>query len=348
MADDFDRPSQIDAAWDSMPSSVSAARVTGDPAHSFAEAETLLAEGQLEDAWECAEHARAGFASTNPLGEADALHLLAQIAGERGFARVGEERLARAIATREQVAPGTVPLSWHELRASLAAAAGDHGAATTAWEAAASLARSVRDATGEGADRLCLALRALGDSHLARGDKAGARRAFTELVAETRVLAPSSPDPHAFRHVTAALHRLGDACREDGDLAAAIGAYRDAVRDAKRAAAASDAPEAMWDLSVGLNRLGSTQLEADQAQAAIASFEQSVELRRGIVELAGRNPESLSGLASSLAKLSAALLHDGDAAGSNAALEEAAALDQEAAIDDDHQTLTMAPPPILS
>jgi len=345
---DIDRPSLIDAAWDSVPSPDSAARAGRAPAQSLAAAEALLAGGQHEDAWETAEHARAGFAASDPLGESDALYLLARIAGERGFARVGEERVARAIALRGEHAEGTVPVAWHELRAALAAAIGDHGTATTSWESAALLARSIRDATGEGSDRLCIALRAVGDAHLARGDRARAREVFTSLVSEARGLAPASADPYAFRHITSALHRLGDACREDGDLAAAIGAYRDAVREAKRAAAASDAPEAMWDLSVGLNRLGSTQLEADQAQAAIASFEQSIDLRRAVCELAERSPEALSGLASSLAKLGAALLQDGDVAGSNAAFEEAAALDREAAIEDDHQTLTMVPPPIMS
>jgi tetratricopeptide (TPR) repeat protein len=318
-----------------------------DPMELLAAAERLFGEGRLEEAWESADVARAGLALVDPFVETNALHLLACIAAERGFARVGEERLARAIALRDGLAEGSVPIDWHELLGTLATANDDHNTAAAAWETAYVLLRAHRDATGEGTDRLCVALRGLGDAHLARGEKSRAREVFGSLASEASGLVAAASDPHAFRHVTSALHRLGDACHEDGDLAAAIAAYRDAVREARSAVAATgNSLEALWDLSVGLNRLGGAQLESDQAQAAIASFEQAVEIRRGFCESAGRSPEALSGLASSLSKLSAALLQDGDEEGSVATQGEAAALDHEAALGSDHHPLTMIPPPV--
>lgn len=349
MVEHFERPSLIDAAWDKPPTSVPEPRPSADPGRSFSTAQTLFAEGRLEDAWEEAESARAGFASIDPLAETDVLYLLACIAKERGFARVGEERVARAIAERTDLAEGTVPLAWYELHASLASANGEHATATSAWDAAVKVARSVRDQTGEGTERLCIALRAMGDAHLAMGDHARALEVFRDLVAEARALASSTDDPHAFRHLTSALHRLGDAHNAASDVAGAIGAYRDAVVEAKRAAAkAGETPETLWDLSVGLNRLGAAQLDAEQAQAAIASFEKSVEARRAFVDQTGRSPQALVGLASSLAKLAAALEQDGDAAGAHAASEEAAALDQEAASPAESYPLTMIPPPAVA
>lgn len=349
MVDFAERPSQIDAAWDKPPSSEIPSTAPADPAQAFSTAEELFAEGRLEDAWELAESARATYAVTDPVAETEALYLLACIAQRRGFARVGQERVAKAIQVRAEIAPGSVPMGWYELHAALATANGEHTTAASAWEAAVKSARSVRDATGEATDRLCIALRALGDEHLARGDHARAREAFSELVTEARTLAPASADPQAFRHITSAHHRLGDAAHAAGDLPAAIAAYRDAVREAKRTVTASgESPEALWDLSVGLNRLGSAQLEAEQAQAAIASFEQSVDARRSFVDQIGRNAQALNGLASSLAKLAAALHHDGDEAGAAAAAEEAAALDLEAALDGDGDPhpQTMVPPPV--
>lgn len=345
---DSTRPSLIDAAWDKAAVSQPQPDPRAAAAEAFAAAQALFAEGQLEDAWEAAEMARGGFSAIDPLAETDVLFLLACIARERGFTRVGEERVARAIAERTDLAEGTVPLAWYELHAGLASANGEHATATGAWEAAVAVARAVRDATGEGVERLCLALRALGDDRLLHGDKKRAREVFTDLVVEARALAGASADPHAFRHVTSALHRLGDTCHSAGDLAASIGAYRDAVREAKRAAALhGETPEILWELSVGLNRLGNVQLEADQAQAAIASFEQSVDARRTLLELAGRTPQTLSGLASSLSKLAAALEQVGDQEGAAAATEQAAGLDQEAtSAPVDHHVLTMVPPPI--
>ncbi len=347
MADNIERPSLIDAAWDNPASSRSDPRGSVDPARSFAAAQSLFAEGRLEDAWEEAEIARGGFAAVDPLAETDVLYLLACIARERGFSRVGEERIARAIAERTDLAEGTVPLAWYELHAALAAENGEYATATGAWDAAVRVARSVRDATGEGTERLCVALRALGDAQLSLGNNVRALRVFRDLVTEARVLATASSDPHAFRHLTSALHRLGDAQHSSGDSAGAIGAYRDAVRETKRAAAATgETAETLWDLSVGLNRLGAAQLEAEQAQAAIASFEQSVEARRAFLEQAGRAPQALLGLASSLSKLSAALQQDGDEAGAQSATAEAAALDDEAATPDDAHPLTQFPPPV--
>jgi tetratricopeptide (TPR) repeat protein len=349
VADNYERPSLIDAAWDKPASSRTEPRASVDPPQSFAAAQSLFTEGRLEDAWEEAEIARTGFAAVDPLAETDVLYLLACIAKERGFARVGEERIARAIAERTDLAEGTVPLAWYELHAALAAANGEYATATGAWDAAVKVARSVRDATGEGTERLCVALRALGDAQLALGNNVRALRVFRDLVTEARELAAASSDPHAFRHLTSALHRLGDAQHSSGDLAGAIGAYRDAVREAKRiAATVGETAETLWDLSVGLNRLGGAQLEAEQAQAAIASFEQSVEARRAFVEQAGRDPHALLGLASSLSKLGGALLQDGDEAGAQAATAEAAALDEEAAMPDDSHPLTMWPPPVAT
>lgn len=350
MIDSTERPSLIDAAWG--PESAPLTTPHGPPvipAEALAAAGALFAEGRLEDAWELAEAARAGLAETDRLAETEALHLLALIARERGFLRVGEERIARAIADRAELGDKTVPLGWYELHAALALANGEHATAASAWELAVNVARTVRDATGEGSERLCLALRALGDAHLARGDVAQARAVLGQLVVEARTLAGDPTNLHAFRHLTSALHRLGDACHADGDLPASISAYREAVREAKRAAAASDdASEILWDASVGLNRLGTVQLEADQAQAAIASFEQSVEARKTLCEREGRTPHALSALASSLSKLAAALAHDGDEAGAAAATAEAAALDDEAALSErlgDQHPLTMVPPP---
>jgi len=343
----MERPSLLDAAWDNPPTSVPEPRPSADPARSFAAAQSLFAEGRFEDAWEEAEGARAAFASVDPLAETDVLYLLALIAQERGFLRVGEERVARAIAERTDLAEGTVPLSWYELHASLASANGEHATATGAWDAAVKVARSVRDQTGEGTERLCIALRALGDALLAVGNHARALQVFRDLVSEARALSAALDDPHAFRHLTSALHRMGDAHNAANDVAGAISAYRDAVVEAKRAAAkAGETADTLWDLSVGLNRLGAAQLDADQAQAAIASFEKSVEARRAFVEQTGRSPQALVGLASSLSKLSAALEQDGDAAGAQAASDEAAELDREAAAPDDSYPLTMVPPPI--
>ncbi len=349
MVDSIDRPSLIDAAWDgaSDQDAPTPPATHLEPKEALATAAALFEEGRLEDAWELAEHARGGLAATDPLAETDALYLLALVAQARGFLRVGEERVARAIADRSDLAEGTVPLAWYELHASLAHANGEHTTAVSSWELATQVARSVRDATGEGADRLCIALRALGDALLGRGDAARARQVLGELVMEARSLAGDSSDLGALRHLTSALHRLGDACHADHDLPAAVSAYRDAVREAKRVAAASDdAPEALWDVSVGLNRLGGVQLEADQAQAAIASFEQSVDARRSFSEKVGRTPQSLSALASSLSKLSAALAADGDEASAAAAAEEAGRLDLEAAIEPNHGSMTMVPPPV--
>ena len=359
MAESLDRPSLIDAAWGTEEATPPATEA--DPAQALATARALFEEGRLEDAWELAELAREGLGA-DPAGETEALHLLALIARERGFLRVGEERIARAIAVRAELGEGAVPLAWYELHAALALANGEHTTAVSAWELAAKVARSVRDATGDGTERLCIALRALGDAHLARGDLARAREALGALVIEARALRheggpgsgveghPPVSDPtdtRSFRHLTSALQRLGDACHADHDLPAAISAYRDAVREAKRAAAASnDSSEALWDVSVGLNRLGAVQLEADQAQAAIASFEASVDARRTLCEREGRTPHAVSSLASSLSKLAAALAHDGDEAGATAAADEAAALDREAAIGEDHHALTIVPPPI--
>lgn len=343
----FERPSLLDAAWELPPTSVPEPRPSADPGRSFASAQALFAEGRLEDAWEEAESARAGFAALDPLMETDVLFLLARIAQERGFSRVGEERVARAIAERTDLAEGTVPLSWFELHAALASANGEHATATGAWDAAVKVARSVRDQTGEGTERLCIALRALGDALLAVGNHGRALTVFGDLVGEARSLAKGLDDPHAFRHLTSALHRLGDAHNAAGDAAGAIRAYRDAVVEAKRAASTSgETAETLWDLSVGLNRLGAAQLDADHAQAAIASFEKSVEARRAFVEQTGRSPQALVGLASSLSKLGAALEQDGDLAGAEAASNEAAELDREAAAPEDSYPLTMVPPPI--
>lgn len=320
-----------------------------DPAHLFSAAKTLFDEGKHEDAWEMAEAARAGFSTVDPLAETDVLFLLARIAQARGFSRVGEERIARAIADRTDLAEGTVPLAWYELHASLASANGEHATATGAWEAAVKVARAVRGPHGEGVERLCLTLRALGDDRLTHGDKARAREVFAELVRESKELAASTTEPHAFRHVTSSLHRLGDTCVAAGDLAAAISAYRDAVREAKKAMTADgETPETLWELSVGLNRLGKAQLDADQGQAAVASFEAAVDARRTLLAQVGRSAQALSGLASSLSKLSVALHHVGDVDGSNAAADEASDLDAEAArsVRPNHMQLTMVPPPV--
>lgn len=347
MSDSLLRPSPT-AAWDkAAPSSQPAAPLDGDPIALIRTAEALYEEGRLEDAWEIAQAARAGFAASDPIAETESLYLLACIARDRGLARAGEEHIAAAIAARAALTEGAVPLGWYELHATLAQANGETATAENAWEAAAAAARAARGQTGEGSERLCLALRALGDSHLARRDTDRARATFQELVVEARALVAQGADLPAFRHLTSALQRLGDACQAAEDTPAAIAAYRDAVREAKRAAATSgDAPEALWDLSVGLNRLGGAQLDADQAQAAIASFEQAVDTRRTFSEVTGRTPQALSALASSLAKLGSALAREGEDAAAAAALEEAAALDREAALGENHQVHTLVPPPL--
>lgn len=341
------RPSLIDASWDKATASQPAASGRA-AAQGLAKAESLLAEGMLEEAWEMAEVSRRAFAAVDPLAETDALFLLARIAQARGFLRVGEERIARAIADRSDLAENTVPLAWYELHGTLAGANGEHQTAIAAWGAAAAVARAQRDSSGDGGDRLCIALRALGEAYLAAGDKPRAREVFTTLVTEARALvAAAAEDAHVFRHLTSALQRLGDAYQNDGDAAGAISAYRDAVRESKRAAVVGRGkPEFLWDLSVGLNRLGNAQMDADQAQAAIASFEQAIEARRTFADLTGRSPQAVSALASSLAKLGAALAQEGEEAASRAALDEAAALDREAAISADHNVMTMVPPPI--
>ena len=352
MVDSIERPSQIDAAWGPESAPLTTPHGAGTPpAEALSAVEALFAEDRLEDAWELCEAARAGLAEADPLAETEALHLLALIARERGFLRVGQERIARAIAVRAELPDGGAPLGWYELHAALAHANGEHATAVRAWELAVNVARSVRDATGDGTERLCLALRALGDAHLARGDVAHARAALGSLVVEARALAGDPADVRAFRHLTSALQRLGDACHADGDLPAAISAYREAVKEAKRAALASDgASEILWDLSVGLNRLGTVQLEADQAQAAIASYEQSVDARRTLCDRDGRTPQAVSALASSLSKLAGALAHDGDEASASAAAAEAAELDMEVALGEgqqDHQhVFTVLPPPM--
>lgn len=355
MADQHERPSSNDLLWDTPTISTPELRGSSDPAESFAAAQSLFHEGRLEDAWEEAEMARAGFAAIDPLSETDVLYLSAAIAKERGYYRIGEERIARAIADRTDLAEGTVPLSWYELHATLAGQNGELATAAAAWETAVKVARALRDATGQGVDRLCVALRALGDTHLAQGYNVPALRAFRELVEEARGMAAASEDPHAFRHLTSALHRLGDALHVSNDPAGAAAAYRDAVRETKRVAAAlGESTDTLWDLSVGLNRLGAVQLESEQTQAAIASFEQSVEARRAFVDMTSRDPQALLGLASSLSKLSAALHHTGDEAAALAAAEEAAALDQEASApatqQDTHahlHPLTMVPGPVF-
>lgn len=349
MPDSLPRPSLIDAAWDkAAPSSQEAAPVPGDPIALIRLAESLHEEGRLEDAWETAEAARSGFAAADPIAETESLYLLACIARDRGFPHVGEERIARAIAQRAELTGGAVPLGWYELHASLAHESGEHATAATAWESAVAVARSIREQTGDGTERVCLALRALGDSYLARGEIDRARAALGDLVMEARALVARMPDLPAFRHLTSALQRLGDACQAAHDQPAAIAAYRDAVREAKRAASGSgDAPEALWDLSVGLNRLGGAQLEADQAQAAIASFEQAVDARRTFCEVTGRTPQALSALASSLSKLGSALAREGEDAAAAAAISEAAALDRQAALGDNHHVHTLVPPPMV-
>lgn len=345
MTDSLPRPSRIDAAWDSAASSPQPA-TTGDAIALLRSAEALHEEGRLEEAWEAAEAARAGFAETDPIAETETLYLLACIARDRGFARVGEERIATAIAARGALTEGAVPLGWYELHAALAQTNGEVATAETAWEAAVAAARAIREQTGTGTERLCLALRALGDSYLARRDTAAARTAFSELVTEARALVAETPDLQSFRHLTSALQRLGDACQAAEDPPSALSAYRDAVREAKRAAADSgDAPEALWDLSVGLNRLGGAQLDADQAQAAIASFEKAVDARRTFLEVTGRSPQSLSALASSLSKLGGALAREGEDAAAAEALAEASRLDHEAALGDNHHMHTLIPPP---
>lgn len=348
MSDSIPRPSSIDAAWDKAVPSSQPAAPAGDAIALLRSAEALHETGRLEEAWETAEAARAGFALSDPIAETETLYLLACIARDRGVPQVAEERIGRAIARRAELTDGAVPLAWYELHASLAQLAGEHATAHTAWESAAAVARSIREQTGQGTERLCLALRALGDSYLARGQTDRARSAFGDLVKEARSLVSESQELPAFRHLTSALQRLGDACEAAQDHAAAIGAYRDAVREAKRAAAASgDAPEALWDLSVGLNRLGGAQLEADQSQAAIASFEQAVDARRTFCQVTGRTPQAISALASSLSKLGGALAREGEDAAAAQALEEAAALDREAALGENHQVHTLVPPPIM-
>ena len=348
MPDSIPRPSLLDAAWDTaVPSSRQEPPPTGDPIQLMRLAESLYEEGRLEDAWETADAARVGFAASDPIAETETLYLLACIARDRGFPHVGEERIARAIEGRAELTGGAVPLAWYELHAALAQASDKPTTAATAWEAAVTVARSIREQTGEGTERVCLTLRALGDSYLARGETERARATFGELVMEARSLVAASPDLPAFRHLTSALQRLGDACQAAHDPAAAIGAYRDAVREAKRAAATSgDAPEALWDLSVGLNRLGGAQLDADHAQAAIASFEQAVDARRLFCDVTGRTPQALSALASSLSKLGGALAREGEDAAAAAAIEEAATLDRQAALGENHQVHTLVPPPM--
>ncbi|MBK8258594.1 MAG: hypothetical protein IPK82_38785 [Polyangiaceae bacterium] len=346
MPDSQPRPSLVDAAWDA-PAPASPPALSADPVETLRQAESLYETGRLEDAWEAAESARDGFATTDPIAETEALYLLACIAKDRGFSRVGEERIARAIAERADLTDGSVPLSWYELHASLAHQNGETSTALTAWETAVSVARSIREQTGEGTERLCLALRALGDAYLSRGDHVKARQALTELVSEARGLVQAAPDLQSYRHLTSALQRLGDAFHAAHDLSGSLSAYRDAVREAKRAVASSgDAPEALWDLSVGLNRLGGVQLEADQAQAAIASFEQAVETRRTLLSVSGRTPATLTAVASSLSKLGAALEREGEHSAATAAFDEAAALDRESAVQDDHHVMTLVPPPL--
>lgn len=348
MPDSLPRPSLIDAAWDkAAPSVQPGAAPPADPVALLRQAEAFYDEGRLEDAWEVGETARAAFAGEDPIAETETLYLLACIAKDRGFSHVGEERIARAIAQRASLTEGAVPLAWYELHASLAHESGEHATAATAWESAVAVARSIREQTGTGTDRVCLALRALGDSYLARGETELARTTFTDLTAEARALVAQSPDLGSFRHLTSALQRLGDACHAAHDTPAAIAAYRDAVREAKRAASGSgDAAEALWDLSVGLNRLGGAQLDADQAQAAIASFEQAVETRRTFCEVTGRTPQALNALASSLSKLGHALAREGEDAAAAEALAESTTLDREAALGDTHVKHTLIPPPI--
>jgi tetratricopeptide (TPR) repeat protein len=339
VSDSLPRPSAID--------DVPAATNRADPIGLLRTAEALHEEGRLDEAWEIAEAARAGFAGSDPIAHTETLYLLACIAKDQGSPHAGQERIARAIAERAELTKGAVPLAWYEMHAALAQASGEHTTALTAWESAAATARTVREETGQGTERLCLALRALGDSYLARGQTERALAAFSELVKEARSLVAASADMASFRHLTSALQRLGDACQAANDQPGALGAYRDAVREAKRAAAASgDAPEALWDLSVGLNRLGGAQLDAEQAQAAIASFEHAVDARRTFCDVTGRTPQALSALASSLSKLGGALAREGEDAAAAEAIEEAAALDREAALGDNHQVHTLVPPPI--
>ncbi|MEZ4293692.1 MAG: hypothetical protein R3B70_01860 [Polyangiaceae bacterium] len=351
MPDSMPRPSKIDAAWDAADSSSLAddsPTVVSDPVDMLRQAEALYEQGRLEDAWETGEAARYAFAVSDPIAETEALYLLACVAKDRGFSHVGEERIARAIQQRAELTAGAVPLSWYELHAAIAQMNGEAATAMTAWEAAVKMARATREQTGEGTERLCVALRALGDGYLSRGELDRARETFASLVVEARALVEQGADLSAFRHLTSALQRLGDACHTAEDLPATIAAYRDAVREAKRAAAAlDDAPEALWDLSVGLNRLGAVQLEADQAQAAIASFEQSVDARRAILAATGRTEASLTALASSLAKLGNALAHEGETEAAATALDEAAMLDRElGGEEEEHQAMTVVPPPL--
>ena len=51
-------------------------------------------------------------------------------------------------------------------------------------------------------------------------------------------------------------------------------------------------------------------------------------------------------IASSLSKLGGALAREGEDAAASNALNEAAALDREAALGEDHHAMTMVPPPI--
>jgi tetratricopeptide (TPR) repeat protein len=176
----------------------------------------------------------------------------------------------------------------------------------------------------------------VGDVLVAKGDAAGALRAYRESLAIIQRLAAADPSLAEWQHNLSASHdSVGGALLAQGDAAGAMRAYRESLAIRQRLATA-DPTNAVWqhDLSVSHINLGYALFKQGDAAGALRTYGDSLAITQRLAAADPGNAAWQRALSISHINVGEALLAQGDEAGAVRAYRESLAIVQRLAAAD--------------
>lgn len=157
-------------------------------------------------------------------------------------------------------------------------------------------------------------LNEFGQTYLAAGDEAAARRSYEEALAIRRTLARRNPNNALWqRDLSVSLVDIGDLDLRENDVPGALRAFQEALA-IRRALVRDDPDNRLWqrDLSVGLDRIGDLKLRMGDIPGALDTYREGLAIARALTRSDPDNAEWQRDLSVSLDKIGDLELRTGD------------------------------------